>query len=286
MAINDCLKYFDLCDRLPLSLDEFYECGRMLFPQFSELSSEIFLEILISYNAPFFRIYKDNQSLILSSQTQISLQDSTLCFVDIETSGSKDVKSGQIIELGAIKVRNNEIVDTFESFVFANFIPQEIIDLTGINTQMLKGAPKLKKVLADFRDFLGDSVFVAHNVGFDYGFISESLRQQGLPMLFNARLCTLELSRRVILSQKHGLSYLNEMLGINNLIIHRALADAFTSFELYKICQLSLPLNIESMQDLIDFSKGKIAYPTRSTSKNALKKHTTKYQIFSKDIES
>lgn len=286
MAVNDCLKYFSLCDNLPLKEQDFYNFASHLFPQYGELSKDSFIEVLISNHAPILRIYKNNEPLIISNQHQKSLRDSTLCFVDIETSGSKDVLTGQIIELGAIKVRNNVIVDKFESFVYANFIPEEIIDLTGINTQMLKKAPRLKKVLVDFKDFLGDSVFVAHNVGFDYGFITESLRQCNLPMLFNARFCTLDLSRIVIPSQKHALSYLNEILGINNTISHRALADAITSFEVYKICNLALPFDIESVQDLIDFSKGRIMYPTRASSNNKLKKHTTKYQINTKDIES
>lgn len=279
MAINDCLRYFELCDKMPLGFDEFYESFAALFPQYAELDKECFLEVLISNKAPFYRIYNNNKIMIDSINRDKLLENCELCFVDIETTGTKDVLSGQIIEIGAIKVRNNEIIDTFEKFAFAPSVPEEITELTGINASMLRNAPRLKNVLSEFKEFLGHSVFVAHNVSFDYGFISESMRHFNLGVLLNARLCTIELSRKSILSQKYALSYLNKMLGINNDTSHRALADALTSFEVYKICLFSLPKYVKTMQDLIDFSKGKITYHTRCVSKNALYKYHTKYKI-------
>lgn len=276
MAVNDCLKYFSLCDCLPLHINDFCEQIADIFECYAELENECMIEVLLGSNAPFFRAQDD---MIDINTKEIALKDSTLCFVDIEATHTKSVESGQIIEIGAIKVRNGEIADTFESLVYSPFVPDDIITLTGINSYMLENAPKLQNVLKDFRIFLGDSVFVAHNVGFDYGFISDSLRYYGMPNLFNPRLCTIELSRRVIPSTKHSLSFLNEFLGINNNTSHRALADAITSFKLYKICELALPKSIESIQDLIDFSKGKLTYPKRATSKNALSKHSSKYNL-------
>lgn len=276
MIAYNYFSYFNLFDLLPLDSNTFCEKICEIFSEYEELENDCIIEVLIGNNAPFFRT-KDNK---IDTNTKIIMpQDSILCFVDIEATGTKNVESGQIIEIGALKVKNNEIIDTFESFIYSPFVPEEIIELTGITSCMLENAPKIQQVLKDFRIFLGDSVFVAHNVGFDYNFISDSLKYYKMPALLNARFCTLDLSRRVIPSCRHSLSFLNEMLGINNTTSHRALADAITSYEIYKICTLSLPRSIESTKDLIDFSKGKITYPKRATSKNALSKHFSKYDL-------
>ncbi|MWV63034.1 3'-5' exonuclease [Helicobacter saguini] len=276
MLNNKYDRYFALCDNLPLDIESFCDEITQIFSEYDGLENDCIIEVMIGNNAPFFRT-KDNK---IDINTKIkTLQDSTLCFVDIEATGTKNVQSGQIIEIGALKVRNNEIIDTFESFVYSPYVPEDIVALTGITSYMLENAPKIGRVLKDFRIFLADSVFVAHNVSFDYNFISDSLAYYGLPCLLNARFCTVDLSRRVIPSTKHSLSFLNEMLGINNFTSHRALADAITSYEIYKICTLSLPKSIESAQDLINFSKGKITYPKRATSKNTLTKHTSKYEL-------
>lgn len=283
MAVNDCFKYFEVCDSLPLDINEFYNKMSSIFPQYSDVSASCFLEIMIGYNAPFIRIC-DEQDYVDMVTKNILLQDSTFCFVDIETTGTRDVQNGQIIEIGAIKVKGNEIIGQFESFAYSSYVPQEIIDLTGINDAMLKNAPKIEDVLESFIAFLGDSVFVAHNVGFDYGFINDSLLYYGQNPLLNTRLCTIELSRKAILSKKYALSYLNQMLGINIPISHRALADAITSYEIFKICNLCLPSSVKTAQDIIDFSKGKLSYPTRAISKNALTKRSTKYEINNKSL--
>ncbi|RDU66732.1 3'-5' exonuclease [Helicobacter didelphidarum] len=288
MTLNDYVKFFELCDSLPLEMREFHKRLCHFFPQYSELDIDCFVEVLIGNNAPFCRIQEKPQHNQQDSNAQLSLIDITtrsldfrdckLCFVDIESTSSS-VQNGQIIEIGALIAQNGKILDTFDTLIYSPFVPEEITMLTGINATMLVDAPKVHDVLVDFRAFLSDCIFVAHSVGFDYSFISESMQAYDMPPLLNARLCTLELSRKVILSYKHALPFLNEMLGINTSISHRAFADALTSFELYKICALCLPEKVQSIQDVIDFSRGKMNYPNRSTSKASLTKHSTKYAL-------
>ena len=102
---------------------------------------------------------------------------------------------------------------------------------------------------------MAQSVFVAHNVGFDYGFVSAAMEQAGLYKLLNPKLCTIDLARRTILAKRYSLQYLNEFLGINTPTSHRAYADALTALKVFEISLLSLPKSVRTTQDLIDFSK-------------------------------
>lgn len=191
-----------------------------------------------------------NEISLKSKSTKI--KDEIFCVVDIESTGS--VKSGQIIEIGAVKVQNGKEIARFESLVRASEVPENISELTGITSKMLANAPHLPAVLNEFRLFLGDSIFVAHNVGFDYGFISASLDKCGFGVLLNQRLCTINLSRRLIASPKYSLAALKELLDIQ-MPHHRALADALSAANILQHCISKLPFYIKSTQDLLNFSK-------------------------------
>lgn len=179
-------------------------------------------------------------------------KDQVFCVVDIETNGG--IRTGQIIEVGAIKIQNGKEIGRFESFVYAEQIPENISELTGIYPSDLVGAPSLASVLEKFKIFLGDSVFIAHNVKFDYDFISASLEKIGFGMLLNRRICTIDLARRTIPSQKYGLGTLKELLGINNAH-HRALNDAIAAALIFEECIKRVPWSVQSVEDLINFSK-------------------------------
>lgn len=194
-----------------------------------------------------------NELCLKSKNTKI--KDEIFCIVDIESTGS--VKNGQIIEIGAVKIQNGKELGHFESFVKANEVPESISELTGITKAMLKNAPPLAAVLNEFRLFLMDSIFVAHNVKFDYNFISQSLEKCGFGVLLNQHLCTVELSRRLISSKRYSLSALKELLDIKNTH-HRALDDAKSATIILKHCLSRLPFYIQSTQDLLNFSKSNV----------------------------
>ncbi|CZE47117.1 DNA polymerase III subunit epsilon [Campylobacter geochelonis] len=193
----------------------------------------------------------DNGKITLKTR-ETNIEDEVFCIVDIETNGG--IKNGQIIEIGAIKCQNGQIIDEFKTFVYADSIPENISVLTGIYPTDLKDAPALGSVLEKFRLFLSDSVFIAHNVKFDYDFISSSMEKFGFGMLLNRRICTIELARRTIASQKYGLGSLKEILGIENTH-HRALSDAISAYEIFKTSLKAIPWTVQSTEDLIEFSK-------------------------------
>ena len=188
------------------------------------------------------------------AHNELQWRDQEFCFVDIETTGSKP-EEHQIIEIGAIKWKNGKILGKFSELIHAYFVPETIIEITQITPKMLENARKEREVLSDFRAFLAQSVFVAHNVGFDYGFVSVAMEEAGLCKLLNPKLCTIDLARRTILAKRYSLSYLNEFLGINTPTSHRAYADALTALRVFEISLMYLPRRIKTTQDLIDFSK-------------------------------
>ena len=198
---------------------------------------------------------RENQNFVFLNTKKNSFEDEVYCVIDIETNGNSPIKS-QIIELGAVKVKNGEVIDKFESYVFAEFIPPTITKLTNISVDDLKDAPSLREVLHKFKLFLGDNVFVAHNVKFDFNFISSSLKVVGMDELLNRKLCTVDLSRKTIDSPKHGLAYLREFLQIDEGDHHRAYADALSANRVLQECFKNIPKNVKTTEELLNFSRG------------------------------
>ena len=110
---------------------------------------------------------------------EASFTDEYVAF-DIETTGLK-VSQEAITEIGAVVIQNGEITGRFQTFVDPErHLSNEIIALTGITDQMLKGAPKPAQALRDFLAFVNGRPLVAHNAEFDIGFIREGCRREGL----------------------------------------------------------------------------------------------------------
>jgi DNA polymerase-3 subunit epsilon len=185
----------------------------------------------------------------------ISMDEAEFCIVDIETNGSKPQKH-QIIEIAALKIKNGIVIGSFESLVQCNEINKHITEITGISTNDTKNAPNIKSVLYDFRTFLGDSIFIAHDVKFDYMFISAMMVNIGLEPLLNRSLCSIALAERSVVSYRYALSYLNETFNLNpNATHHRAMSDVITTYELFKLSLNNCGENINNAEDLIKFSK-------------------------------
>ncbi len=196
-------------------------------------------------------------------------KEQTFCFVDIETNGSSPNKH-QIIEIGAIKYKNGEEIAKFESLVHCDFIPEYITKITNIKTEDLKNACSLKSVLVKFKEFLKDSVFVAHNVNFDFNFISNSLDRLGYGKLLNRKLCTIDLAKKTIKAEKYGLAYLINHLNIDTPAHHRALADARSALRVFEESIKYLPPDIKTTEDLLRFAR-----PNEFSSKKRKKKSSS-----------
>lgn len=179
----------------------------------------------------------------------------TFCIVDIETNGSKPDKH-QIIEIGAVKVQNLHIIDRFESLVKCEHISKHITEITGIEESDTKDAPSMQEVLQSFKTFLGNDIFVGHDVKFDFSFTSKMMERVGMAPLLNRTLCTIDLAERTLSSYRYGLAFLNEQLELyKEATHHRALSDAMTTAKLFKRTLGFIPTDIQTVEELIEFSK-------------------------------
>ena len=174
------------------------------------------------------------------------------CIVDIETNGSKP-DSSQIIEIGAIMYEDGKVVDKFESYVNADEIPSNIVRLTGITVDDVKDAPSLRSVLEKFRLFLGDAVFMAHNVNFDFKFISYSMEKAGFGPLLNRKICSIDLAKKTIEAERYGLGFLIELFDIK-VEHHRAYSDAYAAMIVFQKSLENLPDFVITTEDLIKYA--------------------------------
>jgi len=182
-----------------------------------------------------------------------SYREQKYCVIDIETNGSKP-ETAQIIEVGAVMIQNGQIIDRFESFVACAFLPEYISKITGIVPEDLIDAPNQLEVLIKLRTFLDDAVFVAHNADFDYGFLTYSFDRFGLGSIGNQKLCSIELARRTIESERYGLAYLSDTLDLGEHTQHRAFSDALVTSNLLALTFKNLPKYVKTTDDLLSFS--------------------------------
>lgn len=163
------------------------------------------------------------------------LIDLDQCYVvfDLETTGLKP-ESADIIEIGAVKIKNGKVTDRFQSFVNdGTTIPGHISTLTGITNDMLIGAPSLRSAISDFAAFSEGCCLVAHNASFDMGFINHHGARFGL--VFDQPYAdTLMLSRSLMHDlENHKLDTVCGALGIKLLAHHRAVDDAMATAEVF-----------------------------------------------------
>lgn len=183
-------KIISRLQKRPLSHNEFLSLISEAAGLFSESASEV--EIIKGSGIPLY--FAHDKVYYRPSLTPI--ESESFCIVDIETNGHNPFIHSPI-EIGAVKFSHGIVIDTFESLIFCEEIPEYITQITGINSQMLENAPKITKVLESFKLFLGDCIFVAHNVDFDYNFLSSSLYRYGFGHLYNAKLCTIKLAKKL-----------------------------------------------------------------------------------------
>ena len=184
-----------------------------------------------------------------------NFKDATYCIVDIETNGSKPENS-QIIEIGAVKIKDGKVIGTFSELIRAKFIPPFIQGITGITEKMVENKKTQKEVLMKFKEFIGDAIFVAHDSYFDFNYIKAQLKKEGLGDLLNPEICTLTLSKKTIEASRYGLKYLTEELNLPKETLHRALGDAKTTSRIMLMGFDKIPKEIQKTNDLITFAKG------------------------------
>ncbi|WP_369815626.1 DEDD exonuclease domain-containing protein [Mycobacterium sp. 852002-40037_SCH5390672] len=169
---------------------------------------------------------------------ELSLRDTTFVVVDLETTGGRTKGTegtvpDAITEIGAVKVRGGVVLGEFATLVDPRrSIPPQIVQLTGITTAMVTDAPAIDAVLPMFLEFAGldhGAVLVAHNAGFDVGFLRAAAQQCDIAWPRPQVLCTVRLARRVLSREEAPsvrLASLARLFAVATQPTHRALDDA------------------------------------------------------------
>lgn len=152
--------------------------------------------------------------------------DGTFICFDIETTGLSAARD-KITEIGAVKVENGIITDTFSTFANPEMpIPQKIIQLTGITDDMVKDAPSQSEAVGAFLEFAGDNVLVAHNAPFDTSFIAKACEDMGREYNYTS-IDTVAISRAILTDIKNcKLDTVAKFLRLGDFNHHRATDDA------------------------------------------------------------
>jgi DNA polymerase III epsilon subunit family exonuclease len=191
------------------------------------------------------RLVKDDPRLVLrddgfvellpDERERMPLNESEFVVVDVETTGINP-HLDRITEISAFKVgqRSNHhlaITDEFTTLVQPDReIPHGITRLTGITNQMVAKSPRFAEVADELIDFIGNGVIVAHNAHFDINFINSEINRVYDKRLFNLRLCTLQLSRRLFSGlHNYKLHTVANHLGVDLEDRHRARGDALAT---------------------------------------------------------
>lgn len=183
--------------------------------------------------------------------------------LDIETTGGKFNEEG-ITEIAIYKFDGHEVVDQFISLVNPEREIQEfVVKLTGINSKMLRNAPKFYEVAKRIVEITKDCILVAHNTAFDYRILSTEFDRLGFDFERNT-VCTVELSQQLIPDQpSYSLGKLTRSLGIPIADRHRASGDALATIQLFKLL-----LEKDTKKDIIQNS---IKYFDKRLEKERLK---------------
>ena len=202
----------------------------------------------------------DKDSVITRGKGQ-TIDDITYCVFDLETTGIS-FRTEKITEIGIMKVKNGEVIDSFETFVNPEKpIPMRVQEITHITDDMVKDAPTIEEVLPKVLEFFGDSVIVAHNADFDTSFIKYNCEKMGLKF-DNTYLDTLRLAKDLFPEyKKYKLGIIAENLGIKVEVAHRALDDVDTTVKVFNVMLKMLKNNgVNTLEEIDKVEDGKANY--------------------------
>ncbi|MFY8160731.1 MAG: PolC-type DNA polymerase III [Candidatus Kapaibacteriota bacterium] len=188
----------------------------------------------------------------------VSIWESPFLVVDVETNGSDPLKN-RITEIACLKVQGGEIIEEYSSLVNPHqFIPPFISQMTGITNEMAFKAPEAKVVVPHLKRLMPDdkTIFVAHNVKFDWSFVRHTFMRENESLDELNQLCTYKLARKLLPNDmKKNVGALATFFNINMKNRHRAFDDAKATalilLELLEIAESEHGIN--SLHELLSF---------------------------------
>lgn len=182
-------------------------------------------------------------------------KDQIYAIVDIESTGG-NIGTDRMIQFACVLLENGKVLESFDTYVNPlKSVPKRIQELTGISPKDVKGAPYFEDIAPVLYSMLEQTIFVAHNVGFDYQFLNEEFQRVGFPKLTIPAIDTVELSQVIFpTANSYALQEIVDWLGYDLDRPHNALFDAeATAFLLNKLDEKlhSLPLTtVEKLTEL------------------------------------
>ncbi|HEV8217639.1 MAG TPA: 3'-5' exonuclease, partial [Gemmatimonadaceae bacterium] len=160
-----------------------------------------------------------------------TLDKESFVVVDVETTGSRSLAGDRITEVAVVRVRDGRAEMVFESLVNPDRpIPPAVMALTNITWEMVRTAPRFLDICDQLLGALEGSVFVAHNAGFDWRFLSNEITRATRRPLVGQRLCTVKMARHFLPQlRRRNLDSLSDYYGIVNTARHRAGGDAMAT---------------------------------------------------------
>ncbi|MCC5895810.1 MAG: hypothetical protein JJU16_10140 [Alkalibacterium sp.] len=192
-------------------------------------------------------------------------KDQLYAVVDIEATGASIGRDERMIQFACVLVKNNKIIESFDTFVNpSRKVSRTIRDLTGISSKDLATAPYFEDIAHIIYQLLEDTIFVAHNVGFDYQFLNECFVRVGLSPLTVPAIDTVEMSQILFPRENsYQLKELTRSLGYELENAHNALYDAeATVYLLNKLDEKVKHLPLVTIESLAEFSKATTADTT------------------------
>ncbi len=197
----------------------------------------------------------DDSIDIVKREDEGLLETTTFVVFDVETTGLNATSGDSIIEVGAVKLLNGEIIDTFQELINPGVdVPDIITKITGITNDMVKGKDNEGNVISRFKGWMGNCPLVAHNAKFDMSFLESAYKKYNLGEITNTVVDTLELSRTLDSNySRHGLAYVVKRYDVpfDEGSRHRGDYDAkATALVFAKMIQKLVNRNIEKISDI------------------------------------
>ncbi|QWD46606.1 3'-5' exonuclease [Polynucleobacter paneuropaeus] len=164
-----------------------------------------------------------------------AMESDSFYIIDFETTGLSPTNGDRVIEVAALKIVSNKIVDQYQSLMNPGFeISKRITNITGISNDMLDDAPSNSKAIGSLVEFLEDNALVAHNASFDSNFLKNELLKTKIKRSYQFT-CSMRMARRIFpKAPNHKLGTLLQYRGISHSdLLHRALADVNATYKLW-----------------------------------------------------
>jgi len=205
------------------------------------------------------RVFTDGDAAVplFEEEVETPLSETTFCVIDLETTGMGP--DARITEIGAVKVRGGEVLGQFQTLINPGVpIPGFITSLTGITNSAVARAPRLREVFPSLVEFARGCVMVAHNAGFDMGFILRASEKLGYEWPSTTVIDTVSLARRIIPRHEvrnYRLSTLASYFSTSISPTHRALDDVGATVDLlHGLIARVGNQHVITLEDLLQFS--------------------------------